>query len=142
MKARLPTAMPLPEVLNYSEVIGLSSLEFPLDFEQESLLLNLRAIARVSRVAGLVHTSVDGVLGANSLQGIDEIITAEDIPVAGRAEAEDDNEPEPPATVTIKHSPPIYSLLGSADPRPETAVHVNLTERRRFVNLHYHLEGP
>ena len=52
-RSELPTHVPLPEVENYTDHVVFGNMNLPVGFDEERLLVNLRAFRRVQRVAGL-----------------------------------------------------------------------------------------
>ena len=58
LQARLGSAVPLPEIPQHTEDIVFGTLGLPIGFDQERVLVNLRAIERVRRVAGFSVISV------------------------------------------------------------------------------------
>lgn len=58
MPGRLPAQVPLPEVAQHTEDIVFGGLGLPVGFDQERLLINVRALDRFRKVAGLDTISI------------------------------------------------------------------------------------
>ncbi len=60
---KIPRAIPLPEVGEYTDDVIFGNLGLPVGFDDERLLVNLRGINRIRAIAGLGTVSIVGERG-------------------------------------------------------------------------------
>ncbi len=123
---RLPTNVPLPEVNQYADELTIGNLGLPVGFDDERLLVNLRAFHRVRAVAGLGDISIVGTSG--DVGGYDYQIGSTD--ESGTASL---------GAVSKRHNKPLSSAniswpLGTSSfGKPDVTVEVNNSETQEQV---------
>jgi hypothetical protein len=65
-RADIPALVPLPDISTYSDMVTFGNLGLPVGFDDERVLVNLRAINRVRSIAGLGGVSIIGERGDTS----------------------------------------------------------------------------
>lgn len=155
---KIPQYVPLPEVSSYTDEVIFGNLNLPIGFDDERLLVNVRAFNRVRAAAGLGRVSVHAESGVTpdfsaTISGLDASGAAS-LGAVSRGEKRSSAignvrypsaasmYDRPDADVSIDSSVMDESLRGSTlrDPRPrarslDRAVRVGLMDASRNANF-------
>ena len=127
MSDRLPARVPLPEVPQYTEDVVFGGIGLPVGFDQERLLVNLRALDRFRKVAGLNTISV--VASQEDGEAVDPGIDAVDSQGTATISWAAKRTKKPLATSSVQYSVPNSEVYG----RPEGVVRINNAELEKRI---------
>jgi hypothetical protein len=120
-KNKLPREVFLPDVPTYTDEIVFGNLGFPVGFDNERILVNLRAFERVQAVAGLGNISIIGHRGEN--QPFEAQITSVDRSGAATLGAAGKRHKKP-----LGHGNVAFPTTSSFFDNPSAVIKVNFTE--------------
>jgi hypothetical protein len=124
--SKLPSQVSLPEIPRYSDDIVFGALDFPVGFDQSSLIVNLRLIDRIRLAGGLRNVTVYASNSENEpydidVSSVDEQGTAT-IGVVGKRSKK-----------PISHSLLHYDKGGSLTTSPEVTIRVDNSEIEKRI---------
>ena len=134
MTEKIPRTVPLPYVADYTDDIVLGNLGLPVGFDDERLLVNLRGINHIRRLAGLGKTSIVGERGDTTSYDYD--ITSFDTSGTATFGAKSKINRVNLVSEGVKF-PTASTLYG----KPEVTIKLNSAEIDERIRLHHGTNG-